>query len=242
MDVQRLKDVYLVGVDLTDDQGVPFPNIMFEFGIRAAIARVERELEIDTRPTERIEFYDYNLRDYQTWMFLALDHYPLISCEYVKLQWPSSGDEIEFPAAWISLEQDSGHLNLVPTEGTLAQALLTLSGSFLPFILGSHDFLPNALEVKYIAGFAAGALPYDIRDVIGMLASFPIMNTAGDLIAGAGIANYSLSMDSLSQSIGTTSSATNSGYGARILQYEKKLKEDMPKLRKYYKGIRIAMG
>ena len=42
------------------------------------------------------------------------------------------------------------------------------------------------------------------------------MITAGDLVIGAGIANISRSIDGLSQSIGTTASAENSAYSARI--------------------------
>ena len=63
------------------------------------------------------------------------------------------------------------------------------------------------------------------------------LNIAGDLIAGAGIATQSISIDGLSQSVGTTSSATNSGYGARVIQFNKELKELMTTLRAKYKII-----
>ena len=75
-----------------------------------------------------------------------------------------------------------------------------------------------------------------------MHASIGILNIAGDLIAGAGIATKSVSVPGLSQNIGTTSSATNSGYGARIGEYQKELKAMIPNLRRYYgKGTRMVV-
>ena len=85
-------------------------------------------------------------------------------------------------------------------------------------------------------------MPVNILDLIGMLASFGPLNIFGDLIAVAGIANVSLSIDGLSQSIGTTSSATNAGYGSRIIQYTKQIKDQIPLLRRYYKGTRMAVA
>jgi len=70
-----------------------------------------------------------------------------------------------------------------------------------------------------------------------MFASIGPFNIFGDLIAGAGIATISLSLDGLSQNVGTTSSATNAGFGARIIQYLKQIKEQMPQLRRYYKRV-----
>jgi hypothetical protein len=75
-----------------------------------------------------------------------------------------------------------------------------------------------------------------------MKASMGALNIAGDLIAGAGIATKSLSMDGLSQSISTTASATNAGYGARILQYNKEIDERMKNLRNYYLGIQMVVS
>ena len=75
-----------------------------------------------------------------------------------------------------------------------------------------------------------------------MKAAMRVLDVAGDLIAGAGIANKSLSIDGLSQSIGTTSSATNAGYGARILSYKSELKERMGNLKNYYSAIRMVVA
>jgi hypothetical protein len=239
MTVADVKNIYLVGLDLTDDTGTAFPDQLFEFGIKAALQTIEAELDLDLRPQARVERYDYDQQNYQQWGFLQLDHYPVLSVDYVRLYWPTSSDPFEFPADWLRLEAGGGQINIVPTSGSIAQAMI-LSGGYMPALLSGTAYLPRALEVSYTAGFAYGSLPYDLRDVVGMLGAFNALNTAGDLISGAGIANFSLSVDGLSQSIGTTSSPTNAGYGARILIYQKAIKERLPVLRKKYKNAALA--
>jgi len=106
----------------------------------------------------------------------------------------------------------------------------------------NNRFVPDVFRVDYTAGFEAGKVPADIIDLIGKKASFGPLNIAGDLLGGAGIASQSVSVDGLSQSFNTTSSATNAGYGARLVQYSKEIKELLPMLEKYYKGIRMVVA
>jgi hypothetical protein len=246
MTVEQLKEIYLFGVDLTDDQGNPYPDSMYEFSIRAAIAWCEHVLDIDLRPTDRVERYPYDQLLFQdAWGYLQLDKYPCLDWvddnHYVKIFWPSSSEAYTFPDDWVRLEKQIGLIHLMPTAGTVSGALL-VSGAVLPTILTRYPYLPRTVEVAYTSGFQAGAVPYDIRQLVGWKASIPIFDVAGDLIAGAGIANFSLSVDSLSQTVGTTSSATNSGYGARILSYQKQIKEQLPIVKNFYKGAGIVIG
>jgi hypothetical protein len=238
--VQELKDIFLFGVDLTNDAGEPFPDIMFEWGIRQAIGYFERILDIKIRPTDIVERYDYYTNDYSNWTFIRLRQSPILKVNAVRVKWPSNTTVIDFPPEWIQVRKEEGQVNIVPTSGTLSQVLLTAGGSFLPLLASGQDFVPDILEVDYQAGFAEGQVPAEIREIIGMYASLGPFNVAGDLIAGAGIASSSIGIDGLSQSISTTSSATNAGYGARIIQYLKIIKERIPVLQRYYKGIRFA--
>jgi hypothetical protein len=84
-------------------------------------------------------------------------------------------------------------------------------------------------------------IPRDILDVMGKRAAISVLITAGDLIAGAGIANKSIGIDGVSQSIGTTASPENSGYSAHIGHYEKQLKQDLRILRRKYHGISLGV-
>jgi hypothetical protein len=65
----------------------------------------------------------------------------------------------------------------------------------------------------------------NILEYTGILSARNILITAGDLVIGAGIANMSRSIDGLSQSIGTTASAENSAYSARIKLLDKQAEE-----------------
>jgi len=77
--------------------------------------------------------------------------------------------------------------------------------------------------------------------VIGKLAAINIFHQLGDIILGAGIASQSLGIDGLSQSISTTSSATNAGYGARITGYLADLKQARVDLKNKYDGNALTV-
>jgi hypothetical protein len=103
--------------------------------------------------------------------------------------------------------------------------------------------VPGVWHFDYRAGFEINSVPPLLKHVIGMAASIGILNIAGDLVAGAGIATKSVSVPGLSQSIGTTSSATNAGYGSRILEYQKEIKSAMPTLRAFFgKTVRMVVA
>lgn len=67
-------------------------------------------------------------------------------------------------------------------------------------------------------------------------------NNNSDLIIGAGIANQSVSIDGVSQSIGTTQSAMFGGASARIQAYSDDLKDSLiPALRMRFGGLRMVV-
>jgi hypothetical protein len=93
----------------------------------------------------------------------------------------------------------------------------------------------------YTSGFAENKIPANIIDMLAMKAGIGVLNILGDILLGAGIAGYSIGVDGLSQSIQTTQSAENSAYSARIIQYRKQIKLELPKLKAYWKGFRAVM-
>lgn len=237
--VAVLKTRYLFGVDFTNDAGEPLPDAVWQHYIMQAVEWFEHQLDIRLSPTTIIESQDYYANDYNAFNFIQLDEYPVISVETFSVKYPTGQTIVEYPAEWIHVDKNKGHLRIVPTAGTLSQILIGSGGSFLPVIYSGMS-LPDLFEIEYTAGFER--IPANILDLVGMFAALGPLNIFGDLIAGAGIANLSLSLDGLSQSIGTTASATNAGYGSRIIQYLKQIKEQIPLLRKYYKGIRMVVA
>jgi len=241
--VQELKDFFLFGIDLTDDNGCEFPEGMYEFYIRSAQEWLEMELG-GLAITERVienEIHDYYMNDYISYNFMKLFRFPVTEVSDVSIQFPLSSTVLKFDPTWYRAESVSGQVNLVPTQGTFSSILIGQAGGYLPLLNQAFN-IPAIMRVSYKAGYKKGLIPANIKEVIGMKAAMGPLNIAGDLIAGAGIASKSLNIDGLSQSISTTSSSTNAGYGARILLYNKDLKERLNIMRHSLVGIQMAVS
>jgi len=240
--IEQLKQRYLFGVDLTNDAGEPLPDKVYEHYILSAVAWLEHELDIKILPTSYTrELSDYYRNDYENFTIVQLENYPVTSIEEFAVEYPSGQSVVVFPDEWLRLDKTHGLVRVVPTAGTLSEILIGQGGSYLPAVYNGMSYLPDLFAISYTAGFETGRIPVNILDLIGKVASLGPFNIFGDLLAGAGIATTSLSIDGLSQSIGTTSSATNAGYGARVIQYTKEVKSWIPTLRRYYHGIRMTV-
>jgi hypothetical protein len=240
--VDELKNFYLLGIDLTIDNGEAFPESMYEWYIKAAVSWVERRLDIPIRPKSiEAEESDFYREDFIKFMFLTLKEYPVIDVEQVQLVLPGNNVIQTFDREWLYLDKDGGQVSIVPPSANAGVLVLGLAGFWPPALMWTQRFIPNAFRTKYTAGFEAGKVPEGIKHIVGMVAAMGPLNIAGDLLVGAGIAAQSLSIDGLSQSISTTSSATNAGYGARIIEYQKEIKDMIPTLTRYYKAKRMAV-
>ncbi len=269
--VEELKTFYLLGIDLSDDNGVPFPDSLFQHYIIEAVEHWEKSLDIPIRPLlieaegGQAEQQDYYREDYDKYIWIELNYFPVIEVTQVQLVLPGEAVVQTFNREWIHIERMAGQLQLVPGTGTAGTILLGASGAWIPLIYGNNRYIPNVFRIGYRAGFgrpSPGAtnptpgldgpksvadpildrgVPRDIKHLVAMRAALGPLNIAGDLIVGAGIASQSLSIDGLSQSVNTTSSATNAGYGARIIQYQKDIKTLEKDLKDYYKGVRMRV-
>ena len=241
--VDQLKTDYLFGLDLTDDHGTPYPNSLYEKFIKSAVAWLEHRLDLPIRiKVIEDEMHDFYREDYNKYIWMKLLEAPVISVEQVRMVLPGEQVVQTFEDEWVHIQKHSGQLQLVPGIGSAGSILLGAAGAYIAMIHRNNRFVPDVFRVDYTAGFEAGKVPADIIDLIGKKASFGPLNIAGDLLGGAGIASQSISVDGLSQSFNTTSSATNAGYGARLVQYSKEIKELLPMLEKYYKGIRMVVA
>ncbi|WP_039942355.1 hypothetical protein [Leptospira alexanderi] len=85
--------------------------------------------------------------------------------------------------------------------------------------------LPGAYQVDYTTGYDhATRVPRELKDQILKYFAICLLSSYGEGIIG-GIANYSTSVGVISESIGTTMSAENAFFGARIRQLGNELKE-----------------
>ena len=102
------------------------------------------------------------------------------------------------------------------------------------------DITPAVSDM--VVSFKLHCVPPLIVKAILYTAAILPLDTAGDLLAGAGIGQFSLAVDGLSQNIATTASATSAGFGAKIISYKDQLKTAMKTLKKRYKMPKIASG
>jgi len=247
--VEEVKTNYLFGLDLTRDDGTPYPDSLYAHFIKSAVAWLEHRLDIPI--LEKMieeERHDYFREDYDKYIFVPTDLKPVIEIFSVRMVLPGENEIRNFTQDWIHVQRLSGQINMVPAAGSIGTTLIGSRGSLLPFIHRLNNFIPDVFRVSYRAGFGKkttgigladptlDTVPYDIVDLVGKIATFGPLNIAGDLLGGAGIASQSLSLDGLSQSFNTTSSSTSAGYGARLIQYQKEIKEWVPTLRRFYHG------
>ena len=237
--IEEIKAAYLFGLDLTQDDGTPFPDIVYEMAIKSAVSWLEHQLDISILPKfiddERLDYYQ---EDYPKFIWLKLDHKPVIGVDAVSMVLPGSNVARVYPQEWLSVHKLSGQVQIVP--GDIGSIAAMRGGDWYP-LHTSHRLIPDVFRVKYSAGFNEGEVPWDIKDLVGKIASFGPLNIAGDLLGGAGIASQNISLDGLSMGFNTTSSATNAGYGARLVQYNKEIKAMIPTLRRYYNGAGMVV-
>lgn len=82
----------------------------------------------------------------------------------------------------------------------------------------------NIFLIDYETGYEnCQDVPDELRNIAQKIAACTLLNIYGDGKAAA-IASRSVSLNSVSESISTTMSATNAMFGARIIQYQKEIK------------------
>lgn len=319
-----LKKTLLVGIDLTDDVGNPYPDELFDAAIDQSISMIEEELEITLDKYKfKGERHDLDNDQRRAWYGTQLDRRPLQSIQNLQVSY-GNYTPVDIPDAWLNITSpEAGSVSLIPT----AEAIGTFRfNNVLPLLIdpisnyGQYNRVPAYFKFDYTAGFnfieqtitipqnttevsglsfgellvdkpnfifeilddgngnVVGApvpkvkafglgddeysLSIDITPTVGdasikvkihtlppalvksilYIAAMLPLDTAGDLLLGAGIGQLSLAVDGLSQNIASTSSATSAGYGARILSYERQLKMVLASLKKKYKSSKIAAG
>lgn len=303
-----LKSRFLLGVDLTLDDGSPYPDSIFETSIQGGITYLEHELGISLSTfkvkNERHDAYEPLRSGF--WPF-RLDHRPVRSINKIQVKF-GAFEAAELPSDWANLVSPAhGQIHLIPSQKGLMSSYRFSRG--VPLITGDilqpQRYVPGYFYFDYTSGFetvtgsvvvpqgsikaqvafesdllmkyevelssdvasfvserghggfevaladiqaqdttvtyTVSTLPADIKQAIGYKAALLPLDVAGDLIAGAGIASLSVGVDGIHQSLNTTASATNSGYGARVLQFERELKALMPALKAKYKMMNVGV-
>lgn len=256
---QQLKDIYLFGIKITNDQGEDIKDEAYQVFIDNAVSMLEHYLDIFITPECIVEYKDYHINDYSSWGYMALDNFPVVKIDKLEMVYFRDEDTVTgelsekivqtIPRSWHRLQKHDGILRLVPNSRFPANLQIDNLGNYFPELLRSTE-IPHTWKVTYTAGFEDGKIPNLINQAIALLAAISGLIIGGHLVLGAGISSQSLSLDGLSQSISSTNSAENSAYGANIKEYQKILFGDGPndkengiihQLKEYYKGQTIGI-
>lgn len=243
---RELLTLYFYGIGIVNQQGTGISTVALETYIRAAQDEIERYLTIKFFKESIEEKSDYYRDEFRGTGYIKTKYTvntPLLLQGYI-------GDylQLEYPKEWLTQNTVGGLGNarqivVVPNSNvnTVSINAALFAGSIIPYLgLVNSRAIGSYWHVTYVTGFGCDNMPYDLLDVVGKYASMRVFNLLGDIVIGAGIASQSLSIDGLSQSIQTTSSAENAAYSARIKQYIVEIKATMDRLKGTYKGITLT--
>jgi len=155
----------------------------------------------------------------------------------------TAGFTFEEGSAVIPQGQSEVSISLTNTFDTRPNILIEITdaqgGSGLRTISAGANSLTVAARVAPTTGdltfnYTVHNVDPLIERALLLLSAILPLNIAGDLIAGAGVASQSISIDALSQSLATTASATSAGYGARLIAFNDELKKVTKTLRGKY--------
>lgn len=154
LSVQWLKNVYLLGVDLTLDDGRAYPEEIYNRGISGAVRLAENTFGINIDQIDvDSEQHDLLSGDRQAWYSFQLDHLPVLEITAVRIRYGSL-DPITIPLSWVKLTNATqGQVNIIPAApGDLGSFLFT---SGMPILtMGFADYVPAYFEFDYKAGVA----------------------------------------------------------------------------------------
>ena len=232
---------YLYGINITANDGTSFADENLDFYIEAAQREIENYFNLRfQKQLIETETLAFNRKDYFQIFPILSTNFP-VNKPMSLIGMLNKMEQTVYPQQWLTNQltnyvQFMRRISVVPNGASTAKANadIILTGITAQLGIQRFDNIPDYWNIQYITGFDIENLPMDLINIVGMTASFGPLGIAGDLILGAGIASQSLSVDGLSQSIGSTASATNSGYGARIILYQNQIKESVKRLKLVY--------
>jgi len=243
---RELKTLYFYGIDITNQQGTDLNDITLETYIRQAQEEVESYLSIKLLKQVIEENSDYYRDEFRGTGFVKTE---FTVNKALKLEgYIGEQKQLNYPQEWLTENKSNGigtarQILVVPNSNVSTMSINAglFAGAVIPYLgLVNSNSIGSYWHKTYITGFGFESLPYEILDLVGKYASIKVFNLLGDIVIGAGIASMSLSLDGMSQSIATTSSAENASYSARIKQYLSEIKDTLNKLKGIYKGISLT--
>lgn len=239
------------GITVTDPRTKEFlPDAFYESKLDVALARAEKMLDVVIIPRELKEHHDFFRNDFESFMHIHTHHKPILQIEKVSLEY-GGNVMFSYPSHWWKVYKLAGHLEMSPNAMLAGQqGAMNLAQTYtgFPAMIGvpsmsGSSYAPQMFHVNYIGGMLPQTrrgvtqpheMHPDLWDLIVKLALKEVFQQFGRLIIGPGIANMSINIDGVSQSIDTTQSAMYGGASAEILQLNSDIEELRIGLKSYY--------
>ncbi|MCG6170216.1 hypothetical protein [Leptospira sanjuanensis] len=212
----------------------PLPGQSGRFDLEPRLGNIEEYAEWD-------DTYDYDPSK-STNFFLKLRRKNLCKVHRWVLTLPWSGSTVFDLTSRASIQYKTGILRAIYTRIPWGSTGLPQTGiqGFRALNQGMSN-LPGAYQVDYTTGYDhASRVPRELKDQILKYFMICFLSSYGEGIIG-GVANYSTSVGVISESIGTTMSAENAFFGARIKQLSNELKEWWKTGKLRYTGISFGV-
>jgi hypothetical protein len=195
--------------------------------IHRAVALAELETHLNIMPRQIAEKQAFDRQAFASFGFVRLDNRPVVSLDDMTVTASNDENVFRVPPTWIDRGyMHKGQINLVPiTVAFNGAGFINPSdqsggangGSMFLSILGQNPWIPSYWKFTYTVGFPEGQIPVVVNELIGVIAAIEIL----DILAttNAKNASASLSIDGLSQSVGTAGPTI---YDARIQKLTEK--------------------
>lgn len=242
---------YMFGLEVMDPKtGQPVPNDFYQHTLENAVAQAEQTLDIAIFPRYEVEYHDFHSEEFNSYVYTHVFKRPIIQVERFSLSM-NGRDLYNYPRDWWNVYNLSGHIEVLPSplmQATSTMGAVSPTGQPFPMVYNlrpgtAMGFAPQMIEVQYVAGLLPRTnamhnrqweMPATLEKYILKLAVREIFQLWGRLLIQPGLASTSLSVDGISESMGTTQSAMYGAVSADITQINADLAELEKGLRSYF--------
>lgn len=244
MDGNWLREYYLVGVNLVDRNGIPFPEGFYTNAITAAKKRVESDLggiaidPVTIAIDDPMAKYDCIVTTPPRYL-MQVRKRPIIEVLRWQFRWGNLST-IEVPLNIVNVRANN-QVELVQGFGSVYGVgwLGVWPGVFWNPVSGFwwHHVSPDSIRISHRAGYD-GEVPPEISDLVGLWASIMVLMAAGRAIA-QGLSGRNVSQDGLSQSFNFANGGAQV-FAKDIETYRSRYYENLAVVRASVTGIQCA--
>lgn len=239
---EELLAQYFYGLKIQSTDGTELDRQAIVNYIKVAQEEVSKWFDLPLFACLVTEKQDYFRDDYQNGFPFVRVSFPIRQIKSL-IGMLNSVSQIRYPEEWLQMRTSSKNryyrqFAVIPNGATAyGDGNVAFLGNFAYFGMRAYSQVPNYWNVQYESGYLPGEIPSEIVNLVGLLASVPILGICGDIVLSVpGLASTSLSIDGLSQSL----SSKNGAFAERIKLYLEQIKTTSQRIKASYKGVQFV--